>query len=123
MSYGLGLLLFVLLVAQGDAIGVEAEQFTLADGRVLVGTYDKKTGLLSFSGAIKGAVPVKEEDIVSREPAQKPAAKPVEKPVEKPVGKPEKEASNGEGEGEKAVAKLTPAAVDPNKILIEQQTA
>ena len=117
----------VALVVRNDVIGVEAEQFTLADGRVLVGTYDKKTQVLSFIGPIKGAVSVKEEDILRREPAPtvaaKPAAKPPAKPGEKTAAKPEKEVAKGEGEGEKTGEKPTPAAVDPNKILIEQQTA
>ncbi len=127
MSYRMFVLLLVVLVVRNDVIGVEVEQFTLADGRVLVGVYDKRTQVLSFVGPIKGAVSVKEEDILRREPAPavvaKPAAKPAVKPAEKTAANPEKEVAKGEGEGEKTGEKPAPAAVDPNKILIEQQAA
>ncbi len=87
------------------------EQFTLADGRVLIGTYDAKAGVLSIVGKIKGAVPVKPDDIVSRKPAPLEPAK-------------NKDADGGGGEGEVAEKKKRPVAApaDPKAILIEQQS-
>jgi hypothetical protein len=68
------------------------ELFTLRDGRALVGTYDKSTGVLTLVGPIRGAVPVKPEDIVSRAAAPpealaapKPRARPKEAAPEEPA--------------------------------------
>ena len=97
------------VTAAGNAcLAVEAnpEQFTLADGRILVGTYDAAKGVLTLTGKIKGAVPVKAEDIVHRKPA----------PAEPEVAKDDTE--------EKAADKPKRAAApppDPKQQLIEQQ--
>lgn len=48
------------------AYAAEAEQFTLKDGRVLVGTYDEATGMLTITG---GALKVKPDAIAWRDKA------------------------------------------------------
>lgn len=106
------LILFACLSVSGmtgnpcHAVEAKPEQFTLADGRVLVGTYDAAKGVLTLTGKIKGAVPVKAEDIVHRKPA----------PAEPEVAK-------GDGEDKAADKPKRPAAPppDPKQQLIEQQ--
>lgn len=107
--------LFILL---GCTIALSAadpvpEQFTLADGRVLIGTYDAAKGVLTLTGKIKGAVPVKSEDIVSRKPAPKPAPE-VAKGDE---DKADKDAKDGADKPKRAAAQPP----DPKLQLIEQQ--
>jgi hypothetical protein len=88
--------IIVIVLATGllQAADPLPELFTLRDGRALVGTYDARTGVLTLVGPIRGAVPVKPEDIVSRAAAPpealaapKPRAKPKElTPEEKEAG-------------------------------------
>lgn len=97
------LLTCVVVCASAEA---KPEQFTLADGRVLVGTYDPQKGVLTLTGKIKGAVPVKADDIVHRKPAP-----------------PEPEVAKKDDAEEAADKPKRPAAapVDPKQQLIEQQ--
>lgn len=60
------MLLLLMTIGLLSAADPVPELFTLKDGRSLVGTYDPRTGVLTLVGPIKGAVPVKPEDIVSR---------------------------------------------------------
>lgn len=114
MPYQLATILVLsLMVSLGTAADAAPERFTLADGRVLIGTYDAKKGILTLTGKIKGAVPVKPEDIVERKPA----------PPEVAAAKPEgdaAEAADAKKEKEKS-QKPAPAAVDPKQQLIDQQ--
>ncbi len=82
MRSALILILTISILSAADPV---PELFTLKDGRSLVGTYDPRTGVLTLVGPIRGAVPVKPEDIVSRATAPpealvapKPKAKPKE---------------------------------------------
>jgi hypothetical protein len=77
------LLLLALAFGLLSAADPVPELFTLKDGRSLVGTYDPRTGVLTLVGPIRGAVPVKPEDIVSRAAAP-PEALVAPKPRPKP---------------------------------------
>jgi hypothetical protein len=88
------------------------EQFTLADGRVLIGTYDAAKGVLTLTGKIKGAVPVKSEDIVSRKPAPPPAPE---------VAKGDEDKSDKDAKDGSEKPKRAAAPPDPKLQLIEQQ--
>lgn len=76
-------LIFILAIGLLSAADPVPELFTLKDGRSLVGTYDPRTGVLTLVGPIRGAVPVKAEDIVSRAAAP-PEALVAPKPKVKP---------------------------------------
>jgi hypothetical protein len=64
----------------------EYEEFTLSDGRVIGGYYDKDEQAIIIPGAIKAAVSVPEQDIVKRVPATPPP-----EPEKKVSEEPEKE--------------------------------
>ncbi|HEX3134134.1 MAG TPA: hypothetical protein VHX44_11210, partial [Planctomycetota bacterium] len=91
------------------ALAAEAtpERITLADGRVMVGIYDAQKGVLTLTGKIKGAVPVKPEEIVERKPA----------PPEPDVAKVDEDEAKGSDKAKRAA----PAPVDPKLQLIDQQ--
>ena len=104
-----------LLLLLGCALVVSAaepmpEQVTLADGRVLIGIYDATKGTLTLTGKIKGAVPVKAEDIVHRKPAPPPAPE-LAKPADDQAAK----------DGAEKAKRPPAAAPDPKLQLIEQQ--
>lgn len=103
------LLLLALAIGLLSAADPVPELFTLKDGRSLVGTYDPRTGVLTLVGPIKGAVPVKPEDIVSRAAAPpealvapKPKAKPKELTPEEKAASAKVDANADALEAEKA---------------------
>ncbi|MBA3699453.1 MAG: hypothetical protein H0W78_11445 [Planctomycetes bacterium] len=100
----LALLACASLVTAAEAT---PERITLADGRVMVGIYDAQKGVLTLTGKIKGAVPVKPEEIVDRKPA----------PPEPQVVKTDEDAAKEQEKTKRAA----PAPVDPKLQVIEQQ--
>ncbi|HYE06811.1 MAG TPA: hypothetical protein VEL07_14940 [Planctomycetota bacterium] len=69
----------------GAADAVVTESFTLADGRVLVGTYDEARGRLKVVGELSVELTVAADDIVARSPfvAEAPA-EPASEPTPEP---------------------------------------
>lgn len=117
--------LFVLLACTIalSATDPVPEQFTLADGRVLIGTYDASKGVLTLTGKIKGAVPVKADDIVHRKPAPPPAAEVAKPEATKPEAAKadDEKTAKGDQDGNDKPKRPAAAAPDPKQQLIEQQ--
>lgn len=104
---------FLLVLAIGVLAAADPvpELFTLKDGRSLVGTYDPRTGVLTLVGPIKGAVPVKPEDIVSRAAAP-PEALVAPKPKPKPKElTPEEKAASAKADAKSEALEKAKAAL------------
>ena len=67
-------ILLALLFSMG-AIAAEVEQFTLKDGRVIIGTYDDSTQMMtSLSAGLAVSLHILPGQIESRQPADVPPA-------------------------------------------------
>ncbi len=89
--------------------GADREQFTLRDGRVLVGTYDDKTQIFTLDGGI-GACGVRPEQVAARCPA----------PPEKPKQAAATNDKRKEGNAALAVLAVKQAEMDKLNILVAE---
>ncbi len=108
MRFAFLLLLTVLLSA------ADREQFTLRDGRVLVGTYDEQSQTMKIDG---GSFTVKPSEIVKRDDA------PIELPRTVTKPKPKQMATDTLAEADRAVLAAKLAVVDAQSTLERAESA